>query len=180
MAGICEIHLNRRQINAVDAPQKTIVDPGTNLIIRFINHGSPIHLTLKAINASSFADFFHANIYVPDSEEFSIPIREYAPSGEFFLQVIVGYGTKCEETLIEVVRPDVEETFTDSPDLPDPDDGRGGMSSFSIGNILPVVVTIGLSLLLYILWFIEESIVYNYSAFVLLFLGVIVAWFSNR
>ena len=180
MANICEIHLNRRQINAVDAPQKTIVDPGTNLIVRFINHGSPIHLTLKAINASSFADFFHANIYVPDTEEFSIPIREYAPSGEFSLQVIVGYGTKTEETLIEVVRPYVDESFTDSPDLPDLDDNRGAVSPFSIGNILPVGVTIGLSLLLYILWFMEGKIIYNYIAFVLLFLGVIAAWFSNR
>ncbi|WP_218185082.1 hypothetical protein [Methanogenium cariaci] len=52
MAEICEIHLNRRQINAVDAPPKTIVEPGTDLVVRFVNHGSSIHLTLKAINAS--------------------------------------------------------------------------------------------------------------------------------
>lgn len=74
----------------------------------------------------------------------------------------------------------MDETFTDSPDLPDLDDGRGGHSSFSIGNIIPVFVTIGLSLLLYILWFMEGKIIYNYIAFVLLFLGVIAAWFSNR
>lgn len=178
MPGICEIHLNRRLINAVDAPLKTIVDPGTNLIVRFVNHGSPIHLTLKAINASSFTEFFHANIYVPDTEEFPIPIREYAPSGEFSLQVIVGYGTKSEETLIEVVRPEQVETFTDSPDLPDPD--RNGAGLFSIGSILPVVVTLGLSLLLYTLWFTEGDVIYNYIAYVLLLLGVIAAWFSNR
>jgi len=178
MPGICEIHLNRRLINAVDAPLKTIVDPGTNLIVRFVNHGSPIHLTLKAINASSFTEFFHANIYVPDTEEFPIPIREYAPSGEFSLQVIVGYGTKSEETLIEVVRPELVETFTDTPDLPDPDRNAAGL--FSIGSILPVVVTIGLSLLLYILWFTEGDVIYNYIAYVLLLLGVIAACFSNR
>ncbi len=178
MPGICEIHLNRRQINAVDAPLKTIVEPGTNLIVRFVNHGSPIHLTLKAINASAFSEFFHANIYVPDTEEFYVPIREYAPSGEFSLQVIVGYGTKSEETLIEVVRPEVVETFSDTPDLPDLD--RGGMGSLSIGSLLPVVVTICLSLLLYILWFMEGEIIYNYIAYVLVLLGVIAAWFSNR
>ena len=180
MAGICEIHLNRRQINAVDIPQTTTVVPGTNLTVRFINHGSPIHLTLKAINASSFSDFFHANIYVPDTEEFTIPIREYAPSGEFSLQVIVGYGTKIEETAVEVLRPEVEETFTESPDLPDLDDERGGLGPLQQGGILPVALTIGLSLLLYILWLMEGEIIYNYIAYVLLILGVIAAWFSNR
>lgn len=180
MAGICEIHLNRRQINAVDIPQKTVVVPGTDLVVRFVNHGSPIHLTLKAVNASSFTDFFHANIYVPDTEDFTIPIREYAPSGEFSLQVIVGYGTKSEETEIEVLRPEVEENFTESPDLPDLDDDRSGAGPLSPGGILPVVLTIGLSLLLYILWFMEGEIIYNYIAYVLLFLGVIAAWFSNR
>ncbi|KAF1078678.1 hypothetical protein [Methanogenium sp. MK-MG] len=180
MTGICEIHLNRRQINAVDAPQKTIVEPGTDLVVRFVNHGSSIHLTLKAINASPFTDFFHANIYVPDTEEFYIPIREYAHSGEFSLQVIVGYGTRSEETVIEVLRPDVEETFTDSPDLPEPDDDRRGAGHFSPGGILPVAVTIGLSLLLYSLWLMEGNIIYNYIAYTLLFLGVLAAWFSNR
>ncbi|WFN34063.1 hypothetical protein L1S32_09435 [Methanogenium sp. S4BF] len=180
MTGICEIHLNRRQINAVDIPQKTIVEPGTDLVVRFVNHGSPIHLTLKAINASSFTDFFHANIYVPDTEDFIIPIREYAPSGDFSLEVIVGYGTKRAETPIEVLRPEVEERFTESPDLPDPDDGRRGANPLSAGGILPVALTIGLSLLLYSLWFMEGETVYNYIAYVLLFLGVIAAWFSNR
>lgn len=180
MAGICEIHLNRRQINAVDVPQKTTVEPGNDLVIRFVNHGSPIHLTLKAINASSFTDFFHANIFVPDTEDFPIPIREYAPSGEFSLQVIVGYGTKSEETEIEVLRPEVEEKFTESPDLPDLEKDRSGAGPLSPGGILTVVLTIGLSLLLYILWFLEGEIIYNYIAYVLLLLGVIAAWFSNR
>lgn len=179
MAGICEIHLNRRQINAVDVPLKTIVEPGTDLIVRFVNHGSPIHLTLKAINASSFADFFHANIYVPDMEDFRIPIREYAPSGEFSLQVIVGYGTKSEETAIEVMRPEVEETLTNSTDLPELGDERGA-GHLSPGGILPVALTIALSLLLYVLWFVEGDIIYNYIAYVLLLLGVVAAWFSNR
>ena len=180
MAGSCEIHLNRRQINAVDAPEKTTVVPGNDLVVRFVNHGPPIHLTLKAINASSFTDFFHANIYVPDTEDFLIPIREYAPSGDFSLQVIVGYGTKSEETTIEVLRPEVEEKFTESPDLPDLDGERDGAGPLSSGGILPVALTIGLSLLLYILWFIEGEILYNYIAYILLFLGVIAAWFSNR
>lgn len=180
MTGICEIHLNRRQINAVDVPQTTTVDPGTDLVVRFVNHGSPIHLTLKAINASSFTDFFHANIYIPDAEDFIIPIREYAPSGEFSLQVIVGYGTKRAETAITVQRPEIEETFTESPDLPDLNGGRGGAHPLSPGGILPVALTIALSLLLYTLWFMEGEIVYNYIAYILLFLGVIAAWFSNR
>ncbi len=127
-----------------------------------------------------FTEFYHANIYVPDTEDFSIPIRDYAPSGEFSLQVIVGYGTRSEEAVIEVVRPDVEETFTDSPDLPELDDGRRAVGHFSPGAVLPVAVTIGLSLLLYGLWLMEGEIIYNFIAYVLLFLGVIVAWFSNR
>lgn len=180
VSGICEIHLNRRQINAIDVPKTTTVVPGNDLTVRFVNHGSPIHLTLKAINASSFTDFFHANIYVPDTEDFSIPISEYAPSGEFSLQVIVGYGTKIEETHIDVLRPEVDETFTKSPDLPELDDDRDGAGPLSVGGVLPVALTIGLSLLLYILWFVEGELIYNYIAYVLLFLGVIAAWFSNR
>lgn len=180
VAGICEIHLNRRQINAIEVPAKTTVVPGNDLTVRFVNHGPPIHLTLKAVNATSFTDFFHANIYVPDTEDFPIPIREYAPSGAFSLEVIVGYGTKREETHIDVLRPEVEETFTESPDLPDLDGDRDGAGPLSPGGILPVGLTIGLSLLLYLLWFMEGETLYNYIAYVLLFLGVIAAWFSNR
>ena len=180
MQGICDIHLNRRKINAVDVPLKTVVMAGEDLTIRFFNHGSSIHLTLKAINASSFTDFYHANIYVPETAQFTIPIGEYAPSGEFSLQVIFGYGTKSEETEIEVLRPEVEETFTKSPNFPEMDTGRHGAAPASLGSVLPVALTIGLSLLLYILWFKEGEIIYNYIAYVLLFLGVIAAWFSNR
>ncbi len=180
VTGICEIHLNRRQINAVDVPQNTIAVPGTDLVVRFVNHGSPIHLTLKAINASLFTDFYHENIYVPNDKDFIIPVREYAPSGEFCLQVIVGYGTKCAETLISVLRSEVEECFTESPDLPGLDDGKRGVNLLSPGGILPVALTVGLSLLLYSLWCAEGEMVYNYIAYVLLLLGVIAAWFSNR
>ncbi len=180
VTGICEIHLNIRQINAIDVPQKTIADPGTDLVVRFVNHGSPIHLTLRAINASSFTDFFHENIYVPDTEDFIIPIREYAPSGEFALQVIVGYGTKCVETVIAVLRPEVEECFSECPDLPELHEGRGGKDHLPLKGILPVILAIGLSLLLYSLWWMEGQMVYNYIAYALLFIGVIAAWFSNR
>lgn len=180
MTGICEIHLNIRQINAVNVPQETIVESGTDLVVRFVNHGSPIHLTLKTINASSFTDFYHENIYVVDSEEFAIPIWEYAPCGEFPLQVIVGYGTKCVQTVITVLRPEVEEIFTESPDLPEQNDGRRGANIVSLMGILMVALTIGLSLLLYSIWLMDGQVVYNYIAYALLFIGVIAAWFSKR
>ncbi|HDQ08280.1 MAG TPA: hypothetical protein ENN44_05825 [Methanoculleus sp.] len=175
----CTIHLNNRHINSVEVPKITRVAAGENLYIKFINHGAPTHLTLRALNGNNYTDFFHANIYVPDFQKIKIPIKEFAPEGSFVIQVIVGYGMHAEDCTIDVIRPSAPEEFSASPDLPDldrPDRDR----TVPVMQLLPLVLTMALSLFLYALWLSTETAIYNYVAYVLMILGVTAAWSSRR
>jgi len=89
-----EIHLNRRGINAIEVPQEVEAAAGSDLVLRIVNHGSPLHITLASSNSSPFTGFFHENLYVGESEEFRIPIREDAYPGIFTVEVIAGYGAR--------------------------------------------------------------------------------------
>lgn len=175
----CTIHLNNRHINSVEVPKITRVAAGENLYIKFMNHGAPMHLTLRAVNGNKFTDFFHANIYVPDFQKIKIPINDFAPEGTFIIEVIVGYGMHAEQCEIEVIRPPAPKDFSESPDLPDLDTPEHDRS-VPVMQLLPVVLTVALSIFLYILWFATEAVVYNYVAYVLMILGVAAAWSSRR
>ena len=97
-----EIHLNRRGINFIELPEEVETTPGSDLILRIINHGSPTHISLASKNSSVFTDFFHENLYVVGDEEFIIPIREGAYPGVFSVEVISGYGARRAEFLVVV------------------------------------------------------------------------------
>ena len=175
----CTIHLNNRQINSVEVPKITRVAAGEDLYIKFINHGAPTHLTLRAVNGNKYTDFFHANIYVPDFQKIKIPIKEYAPEGTFIIEVIVGYGMHSEPCEIEVIRPPAPKDFSESPDLPDLDEPERDRT-MPVMSLLPLVLTVVLSVFLYILWIATDAVLYNYVAYVLMILGVAAAWSSRR
>ena len=175
----CTIHLNNRHINSVEVPKITRVAAGENLYIKFINHGAPMHLTLRALNGNNFTDFFHANIYVPDFQKIKIPIKEYAPEGTFIIQVIVGYGMHAEDCEIEVIRPPAPKEFSESPDLSDLDRPERDRT-VPVMHLLPVALTMALSVFLYVLWLSTEAVIYNYVAYILMILGVAAAWLSRR
>jgi hypothetical protein len=53
-----EIHLNRRGINTIEVPDVVEAMPGSDLALRLVNHGSPLHITLASANSSTFTGFF--------------------------------------------------------------------------------------------------------------------------
>ncbi|NYT06013.1 MAG: hypothetical protein GKC04_06550 [Methanomicrobiales archaeon] len=90
----CEIHVNRRGINSIEVPPQVEVEAGFPLLVRIINDGTPVHLTLSTSNAGMFTDFYHENLYVRDVLEFRIPTKEDAYAGFFDVEAITGYGTR--------------------------------------------------------------------------------------
>ena len=78
-----EIFLNRRGINSIEVPDEVEVAPGSDLLLRIVNLGSPLHITLASQNSSTFTGFFHENLYVNGPEEFIIPILEIVFPGTF-------------------------------------------------------------------------------------------------
>ena len=88
-----EIFLNRIGINSIDIPrEKVLAEPGSGLVLRFLNRGAPIHITVTSANASMYTDFFHENMYIVDEAVLSIPIRKESGDGTFDLEIIAGYG----------------------------------------------------------------------------------------
>ena len=71
-----EIYLNRSGINSIDLPREKIhAEIGSNLRLKFLNRGAPIHITISSPNAGMFTDFFHENLYIVDEAVLPIPIR---------------------------------------------------------------------------------------------------------
>ena len=101
-----EIALNRTGINSIDVPrEKVLAEPGTGLILKFLNRGAPIHITITASNASIFTEFFHENMYIVDEAVLSIPIRKDCGEGSFDLEIIAGYGAVKAALPVSVVIP---------------------------------------------------------------------------
>ena len=76
------IYLNRSGINSIDCPrEKVLAEPGAGLVLKCLNRGAPIHITITSSNASMFTDFFHENMYIVDEGVLSIPIRKDCGEG---------------------------------------------------------------------------------------------------
>ena len=169
-----EIHLNRRGINTIEVPEKVEAAPGDEVALRIVNHGSPLHITLASVNSSPYTDFFHENLYVGESEEFPIPIRETAYPGVFDVEVIAGYGARKATFRVVVREPATPEAgpVAASPAAPAP-------------ATLPlppptVLVPVGAALILYALWLAYRIDLLNAAAFAALLLGVILTWLQRR
>ena len=55
VVGGYEIYLNRTGINSIDIPrEKILAEPGAGLVLKFLNRGAPIHITITSANASIF------------------------------------------------------------------------------------------------------------------------------
>ncbi len=190
---LCDIHLNQRGINSIEAPAGVAVSPGGTLALRLINHGIPLHLTLRSDNSRMFTRFCHENLYVSDEYKYRIPILPNAPAGTFVIGIITGYGgTKAQVTV------DVREgAGADEPapaEAPPPQDMEGTqvedvqeMPGPAVSlcplrqeiQILPAsAVTV--SLILYAYWLIVSNDFFNYLAYAALLAGVIAAWFMRR
>jgi hypothetical protein len=171
-----EIHLNRRGINAIEVPDVVEAMPGSNLTLRLVNHGSPLHITLASANSSTFTGFFHENLYVNGTEEFTIPIREDAYPGTFTIEVIAGYGARRGEFRV-VVR---ERTESELEPVESPPTATSMAVPSRWRASIPIFALIAAALILYGLWLAYRVDLFNAAAFAALLLGVIFTWLRQR
>lgn len=171
-----EIHLNRRGINAIEVPDVVEAMPGSDLALRLVNHGSPLHITLASANSSTFTDFFHENLYVNGTEEFTIPIREDAYPGTFNVEVIAGYGARrvgFRVVVRERAKSEIEPVeFSPTAAIAEVSPRRRPS--------IPVFALITAALVLYGLWLAYRVDLFNAAAFAALLLGVIFTWLRQR
>jgi len=172
-----EIHLNRRGINAIEVPGEVEAAPGSDLSLRIVNHGSPLHISLATANSAAFTDFIHENLYVGVDAEFHIPIREDAPPGVFSVEVIAGYGARRAQFRVAVRERKAPE--------PEPVDALPAAArAVSLPSLplppLPVLAPVATALVLYGLWIASGIDLFNAAAFAVLLVGVILAWQRQR
>lgn len=171
-----EIHLNRRGINAIEVPGEVEAAPGSDLSLRIVNHGSPLHISLATANSAAFTGFIHENLYVGVDAEFHIPIREDAPPGVFSVEVIAGYGAR--RAAFRVV---VRERAAPEPE-PEPASTTAPFQTVSLPwrPYVPVLALGAAALVLYGLWLAYRIDLLNAAAFAVLLIGVILAWLRQR
>lgn len=171
-AGGYELFLNRIGINSIDIPrEKVIAEPGTGLVLRFLNRGAPIHITVTSANASMYTDFFHENMYIVDEAVLSIPIRKESADGTFDLEIIAGYGAVKAALPVLVqnlqrMRPKVQEEYPLQP--------------VARGRPHLLMVTMGIALILYSAWIYTRIELLNIVSFIILIVGALYAWYRHR
>lgn len=166
----CEIRINARAINSIDLPESVEIAAGDTLVLRLINEGSPLHLTLSSADSERFTPFFHENLYLERFLDFPIPVRADAFPGTFEIAAITGYGTTRSDLKVYVKeRPAPQEETPAPPCVPEP-------------PRLPVVpfAVIVVAVLLFIVYAGTKIAAFEAAAFVVLVVGVFAAWFLRR
>lgn len=164
-----EIHLNRRGINSIETPPPQIeIEAGDILVLQFINHGAPLHITLQSPNSQMFTAFYHENTYVRETAELKIPIYEDAYAGFFDIEVITGYGARKANFRVFVKKFIEKEVFVEEQTLLPKEFRRRRPWA----TVLCTLAAAGC----YAAWWLEGTLELNIAAFVLLFLGVLAAW----
>jgi hypothetical protein len=161
-----EVHLNRRGINSVEVPVQVEVDAGSTLVLRIVNHGSPLHISLSSPNSRMFTDFYHENLYMQDSLEYTIAIFEDAYAGFFDVDVITGYGINKGSFRVFVKKFIEKETPAPEPDPPQEQKKRSLFRWIPAGLLL-------IAFAAYFAWFSTGEVIWNY-------LSVLGALFSRQ
>jgi hypothetical protein len=167
-----EILLNRTGINSIDIPrEKVLAEPGSGLVLKFLNRGAPIHITITSSNAGMFTDFFHENMYIVDEAVLSIPIRKDCGEGAFELEIIAAYGAVKAGLPVSVVslqhtRLKVQEEYPLQP--------------VARGRPHLLMVTIGIGLILYCGWLYTDIAFLNIASFIILIVGALYTWYRQR
>ncbi|OPX64319.1 MULTISPECIES: hypothetical protein [unclassified Methanoregula] len=168
-----EILLNRTGINSIDIPrEKVLAEPGSGLILKFLNRGAPIHITITSANAGTFTDFFHENMYIVDEAVLSIPIRKDCREGSFVLEILAGLGAVKAALPVTIVsaqhqRPRVHEEYPLQP--------------VAHGRPHLLMIAMGIGLILYCAWLYYPDVMFlNLTAFIVLIVGVLYTWYRLR
>ena len=174
-----DIKLNHRGINSIETPKQMTAVAGSDLEVRLVNQGHPIHLTLSVTNAGLYTGFQHENLYVEDELEYRIPIKKESIAGFFDLEIITGYGTQKARSRVIVEKAPEKVEKLQSP-APTPAAAPG--ISFKVPAVPLTLILAGLAIILYLLWaFMFQDIpVLNVIAFVALLASVPAAWYRQR
>lgn len=167
-----EIYLNRSGINSIDLPRgKITAQCGDRLILKFINRGAPIHITVSSSNAAMYTDFFHENLYIVDESILTIPVRKDSDEGSFDLEIIAGYGVVKTTTHIYVVHPShIRPTVQEEMPLHPVAHGRPNL----------LMILMGIALILYTSWLYTDIEFFNIASFILLIVGALYTWYRQE
>lgn len=180
---IVEIQLNRLGINSLELSTDAVdVSAGTALHIRFVNHGSPTHATLRC-EASAYTDFTYENIYVEGESELEIKMKEHAGTGSFDMQVITGYGMRREAFTINVLKscpvPTPEPVIFPEEPVSEPKKkthGAGAGKTVMIA-VMPIIAAVIIVLWQYLPLNID-GLAMTIIVYLIMLAGVIIAWHS--
>jgi len=167
-----EIYLNRSGINTIDTPrEKVLAEPGAGLVLKFLNRGAPIHITITTSNAGMFTDFFHENMYIVDEAVLSIPIRKDCGEGAFELEIIAGYGAVKAALPVFVASPQhtrlkVQEEYPLQP--------------VARGRPHLLMIAMGIGLILFCAWLYTDIAFLNIASFIVLIVGALYTWYRQR
>ncbi len=167
-----EIFLNRTGIGSIDIPrEKVLTEPGVGLILKFLNRGAPIHITITTSNAGMFTDFFHENMYIVDEAVLSIPIRKDCGDGAFELEIIAGYVAVKAALPVSVVslqhtRLKVQEEYPLQP--------------VARGRPHLLMIAMGIGLILFCAWLYTDIAFLNIASFITLIVGALYTWYRQR
>ena len=169
---VYEIFLNRSGINAIEGPKGSVnVEIGGILTLKFLNRGSPIHITITAANAGIYSSFFHENLYIVDETLFSIAINPDVHEGFFDIEIITGYGVMKAAFRVEVVRgllPPAPQRTREATIQP-----------VARGRPHPLMIAMGIALILYSAWLYLKIDILNTASFLMLIIGAVYTWYRQ-
>ena len=167
-----EIYLNRSGINSIDLPrEKILAEIGSNLRLKFLNRGAPIHITISSPNTGMFTDFFHENLYIVDEAVLSIPIRKECEGGFFDLEIIAGYGGMKAAMHVEVIHKIL-------PIARVPEEAT--LHPVAHGRPHLLMIMMGIALILYSIWLYSNIEFLNIASFIILITGALYTWYRQR
>jgi len=119
--GEFEVNINKSGINSIDAPEELNIENGENIVLKLVNNGMPLHLTVSAVNGKKFTPFLHENLFLEDNLVLKIPVLSEAPEGSFKIEIITGYGT-VRYGIIVNVKDRAIEIPDEIEEIPEPED----------------------------------------------------------
>jgi hypothetical protein len=167
-----EVFLNRSGINSIEVPNGPVqAETGGILNLKFLNRGSPIHITVASSNAGSYTSFFHENLYVVDETLFSIPVFPDCHEGFFDIEIITGYGVMKAAFRVDVVPGSVRPSQGKIREAP--------LQPVAHGRPHPLMVMMGISLILYAAWLYLKIDLLNTASFATLIIGAVYTWYRQ-
>jgi hypothetical protein len=169
---VYDVFLNRSGINSIEVPKSPVqVEIGRNLCLRFVNRGSPIHISVASTNTGMFSSFFHENLYIVDETLFSIPIRPDCHEGFFDIEIITGYGVMKASFRIDVIQAKFVAGIHKIREAP--------LQPVAHGRPHPLMVMMGIALIFYSAWLYLKIDVLNTASFLTLIIGAVYTWYRQ-